>query len=400
MKNAGVRIAAAIAVSLIPSLCAQNLTLKDAHPLPADSGSVVKFNRGESDGSPQSLHAVDLNNMFHIQTDHLDLYVDLSLSSRGKSPAQIHYQFYIRKADQLYPFDITATPSGSFPPQRVNVPFTVSMGEWHDEAGNVTLPVFSLYSDQYLTYTPCADRQNVSLTGETVICLTFDSLLKDMNASVFAIDAKGTNPYWQSVQVTRPTLPATASPSTRAQKTGPPQRIEIHVRPKFYEALMASLAHLNADSGGALVDDQITGDIRYNEPVSQIPMDLEFSVPIRFYPGLPQMCLFAMVGGVIGAFLRSIPGTPRISLWKRVKLLLALAAWCVLFELLGLWVWMQGTPRTNVVILGFDCNPSQLLPAFLMGVILGLTGLRKLDALFLRFASTHARQGGANRPEL
>ena len=403
MRHARLRIAAAVAASLIPSVYAQSLTLKDAQPLPAESGSVIKFNRGESDGPPQPLQSVDLNSMLQVQTPHLDVYADLSSISRGKFPGQIHYQFYIRSGQQLYPMEVTATPIGNFPPQNVNVPFTASMGDAHDEAGNVTLPVFGLYSDQYLTYTPCsADRQNVSLTGETVICLNVASLLSDMDAQVFAIEAKGTNPYWQSVTVQTPSqaaLPATVSPVTKGQKTGPPQRIEIHVRPKFYNALTASMAHLKAEPGGASADDQITVDIHYNASISQIPMDLQFSVPIHFYPGLPQLCLFAMVGGLIGAFLRSIPGTSRKSLWKRVKPLLALAAWCILFELLGLWIWTQGTPRTNVVILGFDCNPSQLLPALLMGVVIGLTGLRKLDAAFRRLASSRAGSDDAEPAE-
>ena len=403
MRHARSRLAAAVAASLIPSLYAQSLTLKDAQPLPAESGSVIKFNRGESNGPPQPLQSVDLNSMLQFQTEHLDVYVDLSSLSRGKYPGQIHYQFYIRSGQQLYPMDVTATPIGNFLPQKVNVPFTASMGDATNEAGNLTLPVFGLYSDQYLTYTPCsADRQNVSLTGETVICLNVASLLSDIDSQVFAIEAKGTNPVWQSVTVQTPnptSLPATVLPATRGQKAGAPQRIEIHVRPKFYNALTASLAHLNAGPGGAQADDQITGDIRYNASISQIPMDLQFSVSIQFHPGLPQLCLFAMVGGLIGAFLRSIPGTSRMSLWKRVKPLLALAAWCILFELLGLWIWTQGTPHTNVVILGFDCNPSQLLPAFLMGVVIGLAGLRKLDAAFLKLASSRAGLGDAKTAE-
>jgi hypothetical protein len=229
------------------------------------------------------------------------------------------------------------------------------------------------------------------LSGETVICLNVSSQLGDLEAQVFAVDANGTNPYWQSVSAPVPnsgTQPLNLPPAPNGQKIGPPQQIQIHVVPKFWNALTASLVHLNSGSSGIPPDDQITGNIHYNASIGQVSMSLPFSVPVQFYPGLPQLCLFALTGGLMGAFLRSIPGTSRMSLWKRVKPLLALAAWCILFELLGLWIWTQGSPRTNVVILGFDCNPSQLLPAFLMGVLIGLTGLRKLDAAFLKLAST------------
>jgi hypothetical protein len=310
---------------------------------------------------------------------------------------QVRYQFFLSDGKAVVPLRVTATPTGRFFPQRLPVSFEASLGTMQREPGVIkALPVFGVYSDDYLAYAPCnGGTQNIGLAGETVICLSITSLLSDLETEIDAIDAKSGNPYWQSVAAS---IPGSGSgtllipPASRTRKAE--QHIELHMRPKFFSALGASLAHLNSNSSETQADDQITCQIHYSATVSKVPMQLEFSVPVQFYPGLPQLCLAAMLGGIIGVLLRSAGRDSGVSFRKQFKPLAFITVWSVLFELLGLLLWTQNARRTNVVILGLDCNPSQLVPALLMGVIVGLAGLRKVEALFQKLAA----RSGAGLP--
>ena len=96
-----------------------------------------------------------------------------------------------------------------------------------------------------------------------------------------------------------------------------------------------------------------------------VDIDQEFRIPIRFTPPIPYLLAGILVGALIGAFTRflmSLRNPPRLtSIDALIQIITALVAWVLVFGLFA--------TKTKATVLGYDLDPTQLVPAGLIALL-------------------------------
>jgi len=364
---------------LIPilSACAQPTAGLKLHPVFLGSGASINFDPAEIDPNETPSDSA-LNGMLEAVTPNgLHLFADLDSIAMDKYQTHIRYEFVLSDGSRKVGLRVNATPNGKFLPLRQTIPFEAALGALKD-AATISLPVFGLYSDAYLQCVTCTAPQQVSVSGESVITLQFKNLLPDEGTDIdpHVDDLKpGKAQEWQAVTYALLGTPGAAITLTPNNTLS---AIELHIRPNFWKAVGATFAPF-ADTTS---DDAITGTVHYYAHAGKIPQDLALSIPIQFWPGLPELCLLAMLGALAGWGLRCLARNARPLSHDELVGLVAVLIWSVFCEFFGLLLWQ--TP-TRLKIAGFEFNPSRLLPALLMGFAVGLSGFKKTTAIFLKW---------------
>lgn len=352
------------------------LMLQQAEPKPEGSGSLIKFDAGVPVTGARIPSLSELNKLVSATTGDLELFIDPK-GVIDKYQTKITYTVFVNYRKRLLPFNVTAHTYGTFAPQRLPVNFSASLDGKKEESGTIDFPVFALNSSNYLSYAPCSDEHlTVALSGETDICLELKSPLALQDLQIGGqVPIESRHPEYYSGDI-------------RAREaSSDPSKIELHLRPRFWSVLGASLADVanslptsNGGTQSSADDDLITGMVLYQATFSPIVMYLRMSVPIRFYPGLPRLFLFCVAGVIVGAFLHSVARDRKLLTPKRWRTLVALVVLGVVIEAAGIVLFDQ--TQTSVKVAGVDLDPSRLLPAFLLGVAVGVAGLKKVMVRF------------------
>ena len=344
-----------------------SLLIREARPQPADSGSSIVFDPAEPDPAASRPATADLEKLVHARAGNLTVYIDPAAET-DKWHTRVIYQAFVSDGSTVAPLRLTATPHGKFPPQRLSLDFVASLGAAKDQSGSIELPVFALKTPQYLQVAPCSNQpQSVALTGVSTVCVQLTNLLDNLDIVYEGAPEIQPNPqFWEEVT---PKLSET--------------RLELRVRPRFGAAVSASLLQ-NFSSNS-----QISGVIHYratHTPVALAP-SIPFSVPVEFFPGLAQLCLAAMAGAFLGAFLRSTAHDIPLLKGRHWRSSVAVMVLAVVFEVVGL------KTQSGLAIGGATFTVSSLVPACLLGMVVGAAGLKKAMEKFDKAA------GIAGEPE-
>jgi hypothetical protein len=270
-------------------------------------------------------------------------------------------------------FRVQANPSGTFVDQRADIAFHVKEGAGPSDDGTVTIPLHnSSYKQPILkaeTPTPFA---SVSLSGKYPVTVKISNLLPDLPVTMNGITATPENPgYWQvppqadlhfSQSGTNELQPR------QALDTG----IEVTLVPNRWRALGASIFPIGPNKA----QETVHLSIAFNTP-GGIPGTLEAALPLRFRPSFWNLAFSVFIGALIGSGLgllfpkKDSGSSPKW--YKAIPTALGLGIIC---EALGM-ILVNGNSEFR--LLGFELDPYQLMPASLIGVLVGLVGFRSAE---------------------
>jgi hypothetical protein len=322
--------------------------------------------------SPQNLQQMSQG----TGTTTYSLFVDITKTSLFYG--SFAYVFYVARQSttppaQMCVYRVLATPSGVFVDQMSDVTFHLKGGSQPTEDGTVSIPLHnSSYKQPILRADPPDPFANVSLSGKYPVTLKITNLLRDLPVTLNGISATADNPgYWA-------VLPQTtlhfSQPGTTALQ--PEQHldtgIEVMLVPNRWHALGASIFPIGPNKA----QETVHLSIDFNTP-GGIPGTLEVPLPLRFKPSFWNLALAVFIGAIIGSgigLLLPKQGPSADLAWY--KAMLIALGFGIIAEALGM-ILVSGNSEFR--LLGFELDPYQLLPASLIGVLVGLVGFRSAD---------------------
>ncbi|MGI9102221.1 MAG: hypothetical protein ACR2IF_07225 [Terriglobales bacterium] len=357
----------------------------------------VHFRAGTCDVQSAPI-ALDPQQTTEEQTGTYDVSVDLRRTTLA-SYGYFVYGFYVRRRGELSAshtclFRVQATPSGTFLDKLADVSFHVGVGT-HVEDGTLSIPVHNTsFLKPILQAQPSVSLIRVPLTGESPITLSIANLLPDLPVVVNGVVANPENPgFWQGtpqavLHFPRPG-PATLQPGQKLDAG-----IRLTLTPDRWHALGASIFPLAPDKPHETI--HLTAD--FNTP-GGIPGALEVAVPVRFTPSFWSLLVAVVIGGLVGSGLASLAsllpshktaadgagepanntGAAPLEWW--IAIIIAILAGVVAEGLAIALVYANSQVR----LFGFELDPYQLLPAALIGALVGLIGFRNADDLLSLF---------------
>ncbi|HEV7766326.1 MAG TPA: hypothetical protein VGQ76_15080, partial [Thermoanaerobaculia bacterium] len=104
--------------------------------------------------------------------------------------------------------------------------------------------------------------------------------------------------------------------------------------------------------------------------------ELAIAVPVRFVPWPPFLFFVAIVGAFVGTL---VPPAARKRKWKDFWRAVATAV--IVTVIVQAFAMVLVANNSEFRLLGFELDPFQMLPATLLGVLIGLGGFKSLEAL-------------------
>jgi hypothetical protein len=171
------------------------------------------------------------------------------------------------------------------------------------------------------------------------------------------------------------TMPKVDAPSVDMATTTQAE-VSVALDPKLTQTVQASF--LPPKLGTASTN--LLTTVKYRNPYFG-GRELSFSkaVLVQVYPALGWLFVALIVGVLLGSLARMlIPGVVTVSssLWARASAAAAIVA--VILWLVEAFLVSQGS---KFVVVGFDLDPSQILPTVILGVISGLMGFKAAQLL-------------------
>jgi hypothetical protein len=304
------------------------------------------------------------------------LFVDINKTSLFYG--SFAYLFYVARQSMTPPaqmcvYRVLATPSGVFVDQMSDVTFHLKEDSQPTEDGTVSIPLHnSSYRKPILQVDPPNPFANVNLSGKYPVTLKISNLLPDLPVTLNGISATAETPgYWsaQPQGVLHFSQPgATALQPEQSLDTG----VEVTLVPNSWHALGASIF----PPGPNKAQETVHLSIDFNTP-GGIPGSLEVPLPLRFKPSFWHLAWAVLIGALIGSGIglllpKQNPGADLV--WY--KAMLIALGFGIIAEALGM-ILVSGNSEFR--LLGFELDPYQLLPASLIGVLVGLMGFRSAD---------------------
>jgi hypothetical protein len=311
-----------------------------------------------------------------VQTARTPQYViflspdDISLTKLGF----IRYRFYVKPrsglAGGVTRFVVNGEPIGSFLAQAVDVDMYLGDSSENMEQTKISLPVFSSESPDYLAAPSWTLPEEVEIGGEANISIRLQNLLKKWPVAVVSVRPPRLTKLWRKT-------------GFLVKGKEEFQQFEVHPAATAEDMLVL---HLVPNSGRALTKalfprksqgehDRVTAHLEYSTRWGT-PRELKIEIPIRFVPFPPFLFLAVIAGTVLGSLVSLAAGqTPRKK-WRQAFGAALLTAF--LAELLAmLLVQLDSEFR----LLGFTLDPFQLLPAAIIGALMGLFGTASLETM-------------------
>jgi len=280
-------------------------------------------------------------------------------------------------------YEVRADPIGKFPDVLANVGFRLRVGK-SESAGFIRLPIHSAVFDADLV------RKNVDLEPLQVKVsdphgpeIVLQNVLENLDIHITKVEVKsGCHDCWDEV---------IASPVDILARPSAKVNLLLNTRPKPLGALLSTAFLLKKETP----QDVLFVTLGYNVDQGGMPKEKQINVPIRFTPSIWQLAMAVIVGGIVGAILKCLLNNDAGKItWKLLgqAVLLALVA-----ESLAV---MAASFDSKVIILNFDMDPRQAVPALTLAFV--ITGgptvtkwaLRTIQEIWTDAATNHAAEPG------
>jgi hypothetical protein len=313
------------------------------------------------------------------ETTHYFVYLDLSNSGRTNFGYFV-YRFVVQPKEpqsyQVCAFAVQAFSTGSFIDQIAEVPFHV--GEVNQtEDGSIHIPVHSLsFSKALIESHPPQRLCKVSLSSETPILLNLTNLLQDLPVEVgsdIRVVPESPENWKAGSQFPRATLQL---PTAQGNVLRAGDKLDIGIRlvlnPDPWHALGASIFPIEPEKPHEVI--HLSLDYR---ALGGTAATLQIPVPIRYAPSFWDLLVAVLVGSLVG----SIGGRflPQPTGKQPARWFVGVASgfvFAVLAEGLGMILVLA---KSNFRLFAFELDPYQMLPAALIGALVGLAGFRRSE---------------------
>jgi hypothetical protein len=335
----------------------------------------VQFEPGPCDPQTGAFATTQLQTQ--AETEKYMVFTDITNIKHGNG--DFVYEFFVKSKTPgsalVCRFRVPAVPTGSFADAMGTVKFHVGDG-LNLEEGTIKIPLYSIRNPKILDgrlSKPSVDAQNplvsVNLTGETPIEITVSSKLEDLQLGLYK-DIKPRLERPQNWQSSTATLDG-----SNVLEPGHDAVISLKLVPNAWHALGTSIFPIEQKKPHEV----ITVRVNYDTP-GGIPDSIDVEVPVRFRPSIWSLLLAVMLGAGLGTLLaRLLPsksdGEPVE--WYKAYLVSLVAAG--LAEIVGIILVSGGS---EFRFFQFELDPYQILPAVLVGALVGLAGIRKASDFF------------------
>ena len=307
------------------------------------------------------------------------VYVAFDKISPTMPPSDIAYYLYSQPVSAVdkglfTEHVVVGTPYGDFPDQWSSVRFHLTENGLHD--GVVTLPIHCFSNVPLISVETDPNAGTVYLSSpDHKLSFAAKSLLKGFEVDIESADLTTNNEwFWKSNDPNDQFVVRFNSKSKPPYSmTTAPLSGDARVVPNVWSSLLASARTLGADQA----HDVLTLTVRHNAGMGGTARAISIPINVRFRPPWWSLLAAAMIGAVLGSSLTlKLPAN-----WKgttvartfRSAVLLAVVA-----EVLGMILFLSD--KSKLAIAGFNLDPTQTLPAMGLGILVGLLGLRVLDA--------------------
>jgi hypothetical protein len=356
-------IVTAVFLTASMSLQARGQTIFDAQsPVHLHLDAVYPEDNASVSFSITPAGVIENNNLASVtQKDSEDhsysVLLDLLTLGRDKS-GRFSFSLYVKSNStndhKIYQFLVDEDSNSRFNDTIQAVNFQISSAS-STSTGVIDLPLHCAFGNRLaLDYKPSSVIQQVPLGGPFSFPIRLTSNLKTFGATLGdATVTAGCKSCWQ------PGAQATLSKAEIAPNDT--VDVTLNVIPSTLHDLAATATQLASDKS----HDVLSLNIKVATDKGGYPADQTIYIPVRFTPPLPYLLLAiflgALAGGLVRAFLASGADTRR-------QLLIGFVI-AVVVELLAIVLF--ATTSTQVKVAGFNFDPTQVLPAVVLCLLVG-----------------------------
>jgi hypothetical protein len=317
---------------------------------------------------------------FDVPTPHFVLSVDLIDIGPVRQCAYFNYHFYVTSRGagldrRPVHFSVTAFPVGVFPDQNKDVSFTIEGDSLGEEAGTVRLPVFNCTA-ALLSGPDWPKPQKAHLAVESDVPIPLKNLrLSDLPISIVSLS----RPQPQNIELWRDLKVLTNGKEDFSRidigQGADSDALMLKLVPRPGAAFVTSLFSL----GRKTPDDSVRFSLEYIT-LGGPTRTLSFSVPLRFAPWPPYLFVAVALGSLVGWLIIALAYNKLAwaTFWRPWALALLAAAVAEALAML-----LIDKTDSQFRIFGFELDPFQMLPAGLIGVVIGAMGTDGIR-LFIR----------------
>jgi hypothetical protein len=314
-------------------------TVTPAGTVPANALSSLNLRSAPSENGRSTL-LLDLQSLSRLKFNRFgfDIYVNGPEGSQGGVPKYV----------------IAEDATGTFCDQSAAVPFH-NLTAAGDDVGSISLPLHPSYGSDCLALKLAESPLPVEVAGPSSKAITLTSNFDSLQTTVTSAEVRAEcSLCWDSAPVAAvpaaplaPQASATLTLSLQANKLHALFGKAMIMKPDKSQDQLYLTVHSIADQGGTLTSQ-------------------EFPVAVRFTPPWWLLVICVLVGAGFGAWLGCmiVPAAgPFLSKATAVSLIIAVIVY--LFALIAFF-----ETDTRMVIGGFSLDPSQIIPAFLLAVLM------------------------------
>jgi hypothetical protein len=308
------------------------------------------------------------------------VYVAFDMTSSTEPPSDINYYLYSQPAsardkDVFTEYVVVGTPRGDFSDQWSWVKFHLTENGPHN--GSLELPIHSYSNAALISVEPNSNAGTVDLSDPNhKVAFTTTNSLKGFDLYVDSADLTTNNDYyWKWKSSDHRYAVAFDSPSSIPPYplSATPLNGSATVQPDLWKSLSASAGSFRSE----LSHDVLSLTVRYNASLGGNPRALVVPIKIRFRPPWWSLFACAILGALLGSvFTLFFPATWKATTTARTISSAILLA--IISEFLGMLMFFSDDSK--LVIAGFNLIPTEILPAMGLGILVGLLGLKVLDA--------------------
>lgn len=281
------------------------------------------------------------------------------------------YQLYARDTTAgptgpITMFTFQGTPVGTFEDQIAIVEFDITAAGDVKESGKIRLPIFGSVASDALASTTSSAPVPVFLASEKVIPVPVRNSSKSMPVEVRNVRISPEDPGLWKKPAAVPFKPFVLDPGAAVG-----ENVQIRLIPRTTSAIASAMV----PGGSSKKDDTIKVSIEYATK-GRSARELSMAIPVRFVPWPPLLFLATIVGACVGTL---VPPAARKRQWQ--DFWKALGSGTIVAVIVEAFAMLLVANNSQFKLLGFDLDPFQLLPAALIGVLVGLAGFRSLEAL-------------------
>jgi hypothetical protein len=291
------------------------------------------------------------------------LYFDPSLIEPARFGKFFDYTFHIAVAGASPPVWYTCGTQvytqGAFLDRSETAHFTVQIGNTVDD-GALDVPLHSIASRDFVEVTTATNPAKVDLSQSAGIELSLHNLLPDQDLLVEpSVQATASHPnYWVSTANVK--LEDALAKDVIRIHPGDTSLVRLQLEPKTLTTLLSTLGSVKPDAA----HENVTAVLSYRSDLGGVLRTKPVNIVVRFVPSLISLIVALLTGSLVGTLAAQfLPGT-----FKGYYALGQRAARGIVFsfvaELFAMFLVGHGS---KFVILQFDLDPWQFLPAFFIG---------------------------------